>query len=247
MDGPKTIALKNLSTTIDGKIIFQNLNLELKKEEILSITGPSGSGKTTLLRIIAGFHPPSSGSGSINGTTISPGITTENIRKRRCSMVFQDLALWPHLDAENHLRFMLPGKRPDGEQQERINHLLEGVGLGDKKQSKPSQLSGGEQQRLAFARALITTPELLLLDEPFTNLDFSLKQEMISLLLDLKENYRFSVIFVAHGVDEIVQIADSVMVLDQGLSVFYGSCEAFAEQYRHLLESSIAHIQKRLR
>jgi ABC-type Fe3+/spermidine/putrescine transport system ATPase subunit len=139
-------------------------------------------------------------------------------------MVFQDLALWPHMSVGDHLDFALSGQRvPKAERAARIERMLQSVGLGSRVQQRPATLSGGERQRLAIARALVTEPSIILLDEPFSNLDVVLKQELVALLTGLFTERQITVILVSHDLSEALALTTDVAVLERGCLVQRGN------------------------
>jgi len=185
--------------------------------EMLALLGPSGSGKTTLLRLVAGLEQPDGGTVSLFGMQ---GLRPE---ERGVGMVFQDLALWPHMSLRQHLLF--PVRKLDltrEEVDERVTQTIASVGLGGREKARPAELSGGEQQRLALARALIGRPKRLLLDEPFSSLDLPLKREMVELVLELHERDGFTLVHVTHDPVEASRASDRIVALDSGKVVWSG-------------------------
>ncbi|MCP3887705.1 MAG: ATP-binding cassette domain-containing protein [Desulfobulbaceae bacterium] len=208
-----------------------DITFQLMQGEVLSICGPSGSGKSTILRLIAGLDPLDSGHIQLlSKPASSPGFTLAPHR-RRCAMIFQDLALWPHMTVAKHLHFVLPHLSL-ADRKERTTTLLSKVQLEQRVNAYPHQLSGGQQQRLAIARALAADPVHLLMDEPFSSLDFQLKMEMIELLSTLKEENRITVIYVTHDLREILRLSDSMLVLDNGRTSFHGKKQDFIKKYQ---------------
>jgi ABC-type sugar transport system ATPase subunit len=186
--------------------------------ETLALVGPSGSGKSTLLRCIVGLEAPCQGTVSIGERTVSyDGRERVPAEARNVAMVFQDLALWPHLSVYGNLELGLRARGvPAGERQERIHTLLASVALGNKAQRRPHQLSGGERQRVAIARALVLDPVALLLDEPLTNLDVVMKEELLQLLEQLFAERALPVVYVAHEPREVARLATRIVVLEHG-------------------------------
>ena len=182
--------------------------------EMLALLGPSGSGKTTLLRLIAGIEKPDAGAVSLFGNQNLPP------EKRSIGMVFQDLALWPHMRVARHLDFVLRGRGLSRHaRSERIAGLLGLVQLDDRGRAFPNQLSGGQAQRLAIARALATEPRILLLDEPFANLDTALRDRMMNEILRRKEEDGLTVVFATHNHDEALSFAERTLVMEGGRKV----------------------------
>ncbi len=197
-------------------VAVEGLNLAVKKGEIVALLGASGSGKTTTLRLIAGLEIPDWGEVHLNGKKVSTPTSQIHPNKRQLSMVFQDLALWPHMNAYQHLDFVLAGAGYSRKQRrELIEETLSRVKMG-KKKSYPHQLSGGEQQRLALARALVIQPEILLMDEPFSSLDQGLKSTLLAEVKNMIQVMKTTVIYVTHQITEAIYLADSVAVMAAG-------------------------------
>ncbi len=211
------IELKNITKRFDKLTAVNEVSLKIERIQRLAILGPSGSGKTTLLRLIAGFVEPDSGRIYINGRLANDPRILISPHRRNIGMVFQDLALWPHMNVEKNIGFGLENLIRDKEaRQQEINNFLKMVNLEKKKHIYPSRLSGGEQQRVALARALIRKPEVLLLDEPLVNLDFELKQKLLQLILDLQKQFNITLIYVTH--DEYVAryLAEKIAFIREG-------------------------------
>ena len=177
------LTVNQLHISFESNIIINNLDMSLNRGEIGCLLGASGCGKTTLLRVIAGFEKAQQGSVQLNGSLLSAAKHFVEPEKRGIGMVFQDFALFPHLNIEKNVAFGLDGFSPQ-EKQQRIAEMLELVGLSEMRKRYPHQLSGGQQQRVALARALAPQPKLLLLDEPFSSLDVELREQ---LAVDLRE------------------------------------------------------------
>ncbi len=202
------IEIHKVTYSIESNQILNDVNLSFSGKGIHVILGPSGCGKTTLLRLIAGLEKPKEGEIRIDGKCAAAKNICSSPEKRQIGFVFQNLALWPHMSVEKHLRFMLKGKR--SEQKNKITLLLEKVRLYSLKKKLPHQLSGGEKQRLAIARSLITSPQYLLMDEPFSNLDLVLRKHLSETLLELKEENNLTVLYVTHNLQEAYDLADTV-------------------------------------
>jgi iron(III) transport system ATP-binding protein len=192
------------------------LTLTLEAGSILALLGPSGCGKTTTLRLIAGFEAPDAGRITIGGRVVAEeggvGIPPE---ERSVGVVFQDYALFPHLTVEANVAFGL-ARLPRADRRSRVAQMLELVGLAELGSRYPHELSGGQQQRVATARALAPAPALLLLDEPFSNLDADLRAQMRDEVQGVLRATRTTAIFVTHDQEEAFTIADEVGVLTQG-------------------------------
>ncbi|MNO75051.1 Spermidine/putrescine import ATP-binding protein PotA [compost metagenome] len=205
--------LKDLSCGYEQQRVVQGVNLHLNAGDIGCLLGPSGCGKTTTLRAIAGFEPVQAGQIVLNGEVISrPGFTLAPER-RRIGMVFQDYALFPHLSVEDNVAF---GIRKHPERQEIVSELLRLVKLDTLGKRYPHELSGGQQQRVALARALAPEPLLLLLDEPFSNLDVELRRELSHEVREILKERGTSAILVTHDQEEAFTVSDHVGVFRNG-------------------------------
>lgn len=211
------IVITDLKKKHSRKSVLNGITLNINKNEILALVGPSGCGKTSLLRLLAGFERPDQGRISIDNVTAS---TPEHIllpNKRNLSMIFQDLALWPHMTVEAHIRFVLNKKTVSKEAlSTKIRRILENVNLEGYNYRFPHQLSGGEQQRLAIARGTASNPGYLLMDEPFSNLDPILKEEQEGFVLKLKNKLQMGIVYVTHNIEEVNRLADKIVVMNKG-------------------------------
>jgi iron(III) transport system ATP-binding protein len=194
-----------------AKEIFANLSFQVEKGSIACLLGPSGCGKTTALRAIAGFEPVHHGSILLDGLTLSSPSHTLPPEQRHVGMVFQDYALFPHLNVSDNIAFGLQ-KFTRGERDRTTSALLELVRLEDNAQSYPHQLSGGQQQRVALARALAPKPKLLLLDEPFSNLDTELRRSLSLEVRAILKEHGTTAILVTHDQTEAFNVADVIGV-----------------------------------
>lgn len=210
---PKTIALKDI-------------NVKIEAGEFFVILGPSGSGKTTLLRIIAGLEMPTSGKVTIGGKTvvdIEKDVYVES-KDRNIGMVFQNWALYPHMTVYNNIAFPLKIKGlPKNEIDERIKEVSKALGIHELLERKPSQISGGQQQRVALARALAKHPDVLLLDEPFSNLDARIRVTAREFVKEIQKKLEITSILVTHDQADAFAIGDRVMVLKDGTIQQIGS------------------------
>jgi iron(III) transport system ATP-binding protein len=209
------LTLSELSVELQGKRILSDVTLNLCPGDILGLVGPSGCGKTTLLNTIAGFIEQSQGQINIAG---NPVITPEYIiapEHRNIGMIFQDYALFPHLTVEQNICFGID-KLAQEEQQIKLKKLLSLLELNNLEKRFPHQLSGGQQQRVAIARALAPEPKLLLLDEPFSNIDARLRNELMLEMRTLLKKMRITAIFVTHNKSEVFTFADKMAVMYQG-------------------------------
>jgi iron(III) transport system ATP-binding protein len=210
------------------------LSFRLEAGSRTALIGPSGCGKSTLLRCLAGLERPRSGRIRIGDHLVSDGAKLlVGPERRRIGFVFQDGALWPHLDAVGHLRFVQPDLDAAG-----ARALLDSVGLADKARRRPAQLSGGEAQRLALARALAGRPEVLLLDEPLGAVDVHLRDELALLVRRIAAANELTMVVVTHDRDEALSMADDVIVLRDGQLVERGTAAAMVEAPRTAFSAS---------
>ncbi|HSF29143.1 MAG TPA: ABC transporter ATP-binding protein [Candidatus Tectomicrobia bacterium] len=192
-----------------------NLSLELEKGEILALLGPSGCGKTTTLRLIAGFERPDAGKVEIDGTLMADGHRFVPPEQRGVGVVFQEYTLFPHLTVAENIVFGLR-KLSAASRRARLHQMLETVGLSSLARRYPHELSGGQQQRVALARALAPRPAVLLLDEPFSNLDADLRTQMLHEVYTILRESGTTAVFVTHDHEEAFMVADRVGVLNRG-------------------------------
>lgn len=212
------LEINHLDYEYPQRPLFRDINIALKKGEFLSILGASGCGKTTLLRAIAGLVTPQQGTILIAGNKVlENGKETIAIENRRVGFVFQDYALFPYQTVQQNIAFGLTQKNKQEKllAQSRVAELLDLVGMQAFADRYPSDLSGGQQQRVAIARALAPKPALLLLDEPFANVDTAYRQILSEQLQKLMQHERMSVILVTHDRYEALALADHVAVLEQ--------------------------------
>jgi iron(III) transport system ATP-binding protein len=192
---------------------LDEFELEVRRGRILCLLGPSGCGKTTALRLLAGFERPDAGVVEINGRRVADADTSVPPERRRVGMVFQDFALFPHLTVRENVAY---GIRRDPDRDVRVSELLEMVGLANAASLFPHQLSGGMQQRVAVARALAPRPDVILLDEPFSNLDQALRTQLRVEVRDVLRRAQATALFVTHDQEEALTIADDVCVMSRG-------------------------------
>ena len=204
-----------LENNKDKNKVLTNVNFDLEESEIGCILGPSGCGKSSLLRAIAGFENINSGSILKDGVCISNSLENTPVQDRKMGMVFQDYALFPNMDIKTNVAFGLKNNTKK-EKEDRVNHLLDMVGLGKYKDKYPHELSGGEQQRVALIRALAPSPDILLLDEPFSNIDADIKEDLVSDIRDLLKELSITSIIVTHDQNEAFNIADKVAIMNNG-------------------------------
>ena len=212
------LQLHGITVQRNSRILLEDIDLIIEAATILALTGPSGSGKTTLLRTMVGLEAPTQGEVLMFGRPAStPNRIVVPPEQRQIAMVFQDLGLWPHMTVFEHLRFALSAySLPKLERTARIRKTLQSVELERRERDRPATLSGGERQRLAFARAIVSEPSLLLLDEPFSNLDIVLKQELLELLGKLLAERGTAAVLVTHDPREALQLTKDFAILEQG-------------------------------
>jgi len=210
------LVISNLSVAFEEKKnVLSNIDLEINDTEIGCLLGPSGCGKTTLLRAIAGFETINSGSILKDGVCISNNLENMPIASRSMGMVFQDYALFPNMDVSSNIAFGLKDLSKE-EKSDRVDYLLDLVDLNQCKNKYPHELSGGEQQRVALARALAPSPDILLMDEPFSNIDAEIKEDLVSDVRDLLKQLKMTSIIVTHDQYEAFNIADKIAIINDG-------------------------------
>ena len=211
------ITIRNLSKRFGQVVAVDNIDLDIAEGDLFFLLGPSGCGKTTLLRMLAGLTDPDDG-------TIRFGernVTHDPPNKRDTGMVFQGYALWPHMTVYQNVEFGLTVGRRKGrfgseERRKKVEKALEATQIGPLAQRKPNQLSGGQQQRVALSRALVIEPDVMLLDEPLSNLDAKLRLEMRSQIRGICKQAGITAVYVTHDQKEALSMADSVAVLNVG-------------------------------
>lgn len=214
------LEIQNLTAGYDNDVVLKDLSLSMKEGEFLSLLGPSGCGKTTLMKSIAGILQPTGGKIFLDGQDI----TALPIHKRGTTVVFQDMRLFPHKSVAENVAFPLKMQGiPKAERIARAEALLEKVQLPGYGSRRPSELSGGQQQRVALARALAAQPKLLLLDEPFSALDENLREDMRSLVLQLKDEFKMTVILVTHDREEALSMSDRIALMFGGALIQVGT------------------------
>jgi ABC-type Fe3+/spermidine/putrescine transport system ATPase subunit len=228
------ITISNLSKKFDKKNVLSNLNLEVESEEMVALLGPSGCGKTTTLKLISGLLAADEGDIKLDGKSVID-LPTE---KRGAVLVFQENLLFPHLNIEDNIAFGLKMAGVDRKiREKRVEELLELVNLPGYQKRMPNELSGGQQQRIALARALAINPKVLLLDEPISNLDANLREEMRELIRKIHEEENMTTIFVTHDREEALLIADRIAVMKDGNLEQIGTPE---ELYRSPVNKYVA-------
>lgn len=225
------IAVKNITKSFGGFTALRNIDLEVPTGELVALLGPSGSGKTTLLRIIAGLEIPDAGSIYFHGEDA----TEQSVRERKVGFVFQHYALFKHMTVFENVAFGMRvrprGTRPpEREIQRKVNELLQLVQMEWLADRYPNQLSGGQRQRIALARALAVEPKVMLLDEPFGALDAKVRKELRRWIRHLHDEIHLTSVFVTHDQEEALEVADRVVIMNEGRIEQIGAPE---EVYDH--------------
>lgn len=211
---PYALECLSLTKSFNGTPVVRHVTLVVRVGQLLALLGPSGGGKTTTLRLIAGFEWPDSGTIKINGRVVASDTVRVPPEERRVGMVFQEYALFPHLDVAGNIAFGL--RAASGEKNRRVNEMLALVGLESFARRMPYELSGGQQQRVALARALAPQPDILLLDEPFSNLDTALRSQVRAEVRAILKTAGITCVFVTHDQEEALSLADEVAVMLDG-------------------------------
>lgn len=207
------LSLKNVSKTLGDKTILDDIGLDIRKGEFVTLLGPSGCGKTTTLRILAGFLSPDSGSVMLEGKDIA----SLPPYKRPFNTVFQRYALFPHLDVYDNIAFGLKlQKTPVDEIDKKVRKVLKMVSMTDYEDRDVESLSGGQQQRVAIARALVNQPQILLLDEPLAALDLKMRKDMQIELKEMHKKLGITFIYVTHDQEEALTLSDTIVVMNEG-------------------------------
>ncbi len=214
------LELKHIKKKYGAFTALNDINLQIKKGEFVCLLGPSGCGKTTLLRIIAGLEKPTNGQVFINGTDV----TLYPPSRRNFGIVFQSYALFPNMTVRQNIAFGLRNKHLSKEEQnKKIMEILEQVNLPDQIDKYPMQLSGGQQQRIALARALVVSPDFLLLDEPLSALDAKVRQKVRKEIRSLQQELGITTIMVTHDQEEALTMADTIVVMNNACVMQQGT------------------------
>ena len=209
----RIISVEHVSKYFGEKAVLNDVNLQVRKGEFVTILGPSGCGKTTLLRLIAGFQTASEGVITMSGKEI----TQTPPHKRPVNTVFQKYALFPHLNVYNNIAFGLKLKKlPSATIEKKVKQALKMVGLTDYEDRDVDSLSGGQQQRVAIARAIVNEPEVLLLDEPLAALDLKMRMDMQMELKEMHKSLGITFVYVTHDQEEALTLSDTIVVMSEG-------------------------------
>jgi iron(III) transport system ATP-binding protein len=207
------VAIEGISKAFGPRAVLRDLSLVIEDGECFTLLGPSGCGKTVLLRLVAGFETLDAGEIRIGGRLVSGRGVNEPPEARNLGVVFQDYAVWPHLTVRENTRYPMKFRNLD-EPGARVQTMLDQVGLGTLGERYPSQLSGGQQQRVALARALVARPDVMLLDEPLSNLDANLREEMRFEIKDLQRRHGATILYVTHDQEVALALSDRIGILD---------------------------------
>ncbi|MGN6449338.1 MAG: ABC transporter ATP-binding protein, partial [Brucella intermedia] len=227
------VRAEGLNLAYGPTTILKNIDLSLPRGQTLALLGPSGCGKTTLLRLVAGLLAPTKGSITINGITVADARRGTFVppEKRHLGMVFQDYALWPHMTVFGNVSFPLEMRGLGrAEREKRVASALDRVGLTGFGERAISDMSGGQQQRVAIARAIVAEPGLVLFDEPLSNLDRELRENMVTEIGQLVANLGLTAIYVTHDQSEAFSLADQVAVMRAGVIEQLASPEALVAE-----------------
>ena len=217
------VSIRGLSKKFAEAAAVNDLDLEIGDGEFVSLLGPSGCGKTTTLRLLAGFLQPDAGEIRVGGKVISSAAHLVGPERRNMSMIFQSYAVWPHMTVAQNVGYGLKFKKLTKPQIEaKVTKLLGVVHLSELKDRYSAELSGGQQQRVALARALVVEPQILLMDEPLSNLDANLREEMRFEIRRLHEEFKITTVYVTHDQAEAMATSDRIAVLDRGRLVQVG-------------------------
>ena len=212
------ITIKNVTKAFGDNVVLKEFNQSFQDGEFITLLGPSGCGKTTMLRMIAGFEKPTTGEILIGDREVSSAKTFVPPEKRDIGMVFQSYAVWPHMTVAENVAYPLTiQKKKKDEIKKEVDRVLEIVHLSQYAERIPSQLSGGQQQRVALARALVARPQVLLLDEPLSNLDAKLRESMRFEIKEIQARLGITVVYVTHDQTEAMAMSDRVILINRGV------------------------------
>jgi len=226
-----SVELRNLTKRYGTAAVVDNVSLTIAHGSLVCLLGPSGCGKTTTLRLIAGFVEPTEGEIRVGDRSVSSPQRTLPPERRNMSMIFQSYALWPHMTVAENITYGLKLRKTDAATtRQKLDAILTTTRLAPLADRYPGELSGGQQQRVALARALIVEPETLLLDEPLSNLDANLREEMRFEIRRLHDEYRYTTVYVTHDQSEAMTTADVICVMNAGRIEQAGSPEDIYER-----------------
>ncbi len=213
------VVFKNISFKYGNNQILKDFSLEIESGEILCLVGPSGCGKTTLVRCLLGLNKPETGEIYVGDTCIFSASRRVNmaVERRNIGIVFQDYAVWPHMTVAENVGYSLKKRRvPKGEIADRVDNALAMVNMTEYKNHLPSQLSGGQQQRVAIARALVGNGDIIVMDEPITNLDAKLREQMLAEIREIQRKSGTTVLYITHDQQSALQLCDRMAIMEPG-------------------------------
>lgn len=221
------LKLDHITKAFDGKTVLDEIDLEIDKNEFVTLLGPSGCGKSTTLRIIGGFEKPDSGRVLFKGRDI----TGEPPERRNVNTVFQKYSLFPHMSVAENISFGLIRKKKSADYiKDKVKYALKLVNMDGYEKRKPYSLSGGQQQRVAIARAIVNEPEILLLDEPLGALDLKLRHSMQRELIKIKNEVGITFVYVTHDQEEALTMSDRIIVMNQGIIQQIGTSKSIYDE-----------------
>ena len=235
----EAVKLRNISKKFGKREIISEINLVVKKGESFGIFGGSGCGKTTILRIVAGLETPDTGEVFLRSRKVTADRLIVQPEDRNISFIFQDLGLWPHMSVREHLLFV--------KKDSNVKDIIDACGLEGHENSKPSELSGGEKQRLAIARSIAQKSDILLLDEPLSSLDLKTKDEIKNLLKQVKKKYRLTLLYVTHDIFEIADVCDEVALIENGIISNVGNPIKLLKEYLKIIDRSRRNFEENKR
>lgn len=212
------IKFENISFRYGDKYILKNFNLEVDSGEIMCLVGPSGCGKTTLVRCLLGLNKPETGEIYVGDRCLFSSKRRVNVpaERRNIGIVFQDYAVWPHMTVKENILYPLKKKKvPKAEAEGKALHALEQVNMKEYANHLPSQLSGGQQQRVAIARALVSSDDLIVMDEPITNLDAKLREQMLHEIREIQKNIGTTILYITHDQQSALLLCDRMAIMQQ--------------------------------
>jgi iron(III) transport system ATP-binding protein len=228
-----SVELRGLTKKYGSNAVVDNISMTINHGTLVCLLGPSGCGKTTTLRLIAGFVEPTEGEIRVGDRVVSSPLKTLPPERRNMSMIFQSYALWPHMTVAENIMYGLKLRKIDSASiKKKLDEILSTTRLAPLAQRYPGELSGGQQQRVALARALIVEPETLLLDEPLSNLDANLREEMRFEVRRLHDAFRYTTVYVTHDQSEAMTTADVICVMNLGKIEQAGSPEDIYDRPR---------------
>lgn len=229
------ITVDNVTKRYGNKTVIDGLSLNIEAGEFFTLLGPSGCGKTTLLRMIIGFNSIEGGEIRINDKVIN----NIPVNKRNMGMVFQNYAIFPHMSVKENVAFGLKKKKlSKAEIEKKVDEILKVVKIEEFKDRMPDQLSGGQQQRVALARAIVTYPQVLLMDEPLSNLDAKLRVEMRNAIKDIQQQIGITTVYVTHDQEEALSVSDRIAIMESGKIKQIGSPRKIYERPENIFVSN---------